>query len=482
MNLNNRIRTTMKNNPPLSINTHLVPPQAPELKAAVLGALLIETTAFQEVEDLLQPEDFYNPAHQTLYRAMLRLRNRRSPIDLLTVMEELSSQNELEGTGGPLFLTELTTHIASSAHIWYHAEIVKVKADLRRLIRIAAELYHRAHNAAEDPRELMEDFEKLLTEVFTGASGSLSSLLPDVLRQTIVQATQAAELHQAGKQVGIPTGLHKLDKALGGGWHAPDLIILGARPSMGKTQLALFFAKSAAQAGNHVLFVSGEMAATQLGGRYLLEDERIDPAHLRSGQMTPEEWNAMEETAGQLWDLPIHIAAGHEIRHLHHIRSEARRLKRKGQLQMMIMDHLGLTRTGQKFQNRYQEIGYITGELKNLAKELDIPILLLSQLSRPPKGTGIRMPQLEDLRESGDIEQDADVVLIIHKPDYYDADAVDSKGEPWKGRGKLFMAKNREGVRNSELIFYHDSRYKRIGDKAFGNGSQGEGFPAGVEF
>ncbi|MCC8133394.1 MAG: replicative DNA helicase [Tannerellaceae bacterium] len=456
-----------KNHPPLSINEHLVPPQAPELEQAVLGALLVESTAWETIEDLLHPEDFYLPAHTTLFRAITRLRNRQSPVDLLTVMEELRSHQELDGIGGPLFLTELTANIASGAHIRYHAAIVKEKAHMRRIIRMAAELWHRAHDPAEDPDELLEDWEKQVTEWSTGLSGTASLPLPDVLKHTIQKVAQAEEIRKSGKQVAIPTGLKNLDKALAGGWHAPDLIILGAHPSMGKTQLALFFAKAAAQAGKPVLIVSEEMADTQLAGRYLLEDERIHPSHLRSGQMTPEEWNAMDETAGRLWELPIWIAAGHDIRYLHNIRSEARRLKRKGNLELLIVDHLGLTKTGQKFQNRYQEIGHITGELKNLAKELDIAVLLLSQLSRPAKGTGIRMPQLEDLRESGDIEQDADMVLIIHKPDYYDPATIDSKGVPWKGRGKLFMAKNREGIRNDQLIYYHDDRYKRIGDKPF---------------
>lgn len=233
---------------------------------------------------------------------------------------------------------------------------------------------------------------------------------------------------------------------------------------MGKTQHALSFAKGAGLSGKNVLFISIEMTAIQLINRYLLEDNRINGYNLRTGQMSPYEWNALDEKTRELSNMQLQIADSPDIRYLNNIRSEARRLHRKGKLDIMIIDYLGLIRTNIKFDKRYLEIGYITGELKNLCKELNIPIILLSQLNRAQKGT-VKEPQLDDLRESGDIEQDADIVLFIHKPDYYNPEIKDSKGVPWKGRGKLIISKYRKGARNQPVIFYHDERYKKIWDK-----------------
>lgn len=312
----------------------------------------------------------------------------------------------------------------------------------------------------------MEELEKSFTDLVSGSSKSQSISMSEALTKATDIAAKAQELKEQGVEVSISTGLQSLNDELDGGFYAPNLVIIGARPSMGKTQHALNFAKAAGMTNKHVLFVSIEMNSTELVNRYLLEDDRINSSHLRRGQMTDQEWQAVDEKVGEYWNMKLHIADSPDIRYLNNMRSEARRLKRKGQLDMMIIDYLGLIRTNLSFSQRYLEIGYITGELKNLAKELEVPIILLSQLSRPQKGTTPKEPQLDDLRESGDIEQDADTVLFIHKPDYYDANAEDSKGEKWRGRGKLIIAQNRAGARNNSVIFYHDDRYKKIGDKS----------------
>ena len=230
------------------------------------------------------------------------------------------------------------------------------------------------------------------------------------------------------------------------------------------TQFALHFAKHAAYSRKQVLFISIEMTASQLADRLLLEDDRISMYNLRTGNLSNDEWGYLDKRAGELYNLNINIADNHNIRYINNIKSEARRMKRKDKLDIMFIDYLGLIRTNMKFGTRDLEIGYITGELKNLAKELNIPIVLLSQLSRPPKGISVKEPQLEDLRESGNIEQDADVVMFIHRPSYYDPTVTNSLGESWDNKGKLIISKYREGARNRDIIFKHDDAFKKIFD------------------
>lgn len=441
-----------------------IQPQAIELEEAVLGALMLESKAYVDVENILQPDSFYVDTNKTIYKSVIQLAGKNNPIDMLTVTEHLISIGKLEEVGGPVYISQLTENVASSAHIVYHASIIAEKAKKRNLIRIASEITQKAYDETNDVSETIEDLERSLTELVSNSNDFHSVSMGEALSEAIEKAARTQELREKGIHLAIPTGLGELDELFAGGWSAPDLIILGARPSMGKTQHALSFAKAAASQGKDVLFISIEMSKIQLVNRYLLEDDRINERHLKSGQMSMEEWTAVDERAGQLWNFKLNIADNYTIRYLNNIKSEARRMCRKGELKLMIIDYLGLIRTNLKFQSRQLEIGYITGELKNLAKELDIPIILLSQLNRPMKGTAVKEPQLEDLRESGDIEQDADIVLFIHKPDYYNKDVQDSNGVPWKNRGKLLIAKYREGARNQPVIFHHDNRYKKIWD------------------
>ena len=441
-----------------------IQPQAIELEEAVLGSLLIESKAYQDIEDILTVDDFYVEPHRIIFKSIFNLSSKRKPVDMLTVVEELRSMGELEAIGGPVYIAKLTEKVGSSAHIVFHAQIIKQKSQQRKLIRITSEIQAKAFDETQDVAETIEELEKSFTELVTSSGSCQSIPMSEALTLAMDKAAKVQELKEKGIRISIPTGLHSLDETFAGGWMAPDLIILGARPSMGKTQHSLSFAKAASLSGKEVLFISIEMTATQLVNRYLLEDDRINSYNLRTGQMSNQEWVAMDEQAGRLWNMKLNIADNHNVRYLNNIKSEARKLHRKGKLDMMIIDYLGLIKTNLKFASRYLEIGYITGELKNLTKELNIPIILLSQLNRPIKGLAVKEPQLEDLRESGDIEQDADIVLFIHKPDYYDPEAIDSKNEPWRGRGKIIISKYREGARNNSVIFYHDDRYKKIWD------------------
>lgn len=445
--------------------TGRIQPQARELEEAVIGALLLESKAYIEVENILRPDDFYVEANKIIYKSILQLVAKRRPVDMLTVCEELRSSGDLDAIGGPVYISQLGVNVGSSAHIVYHAQIIHQKAKARDVIRIATQIADKAYDETQDIAETIESLEMSLTELASSSGNCQSVPMDKALSEAQDTAAKIQELREKGIQLAVSTGLSSLDDIFAGGWSAPDLIILGARPSMGKTQHSLSFAKAAAMTGKDVLFVSIEMKRTQLVNRYLLEDARINARHLKSGEMSNEEWSALDEMVGRLWGMKLNIADHHNIRYLNNIKSEARRLLRQGKLKMMIIDYLGLIRTNLKFQSRQLEIGYITGELKSLAKELNIPIILLSQLNRPMKGAAVKEPQLEDLRESGDIEQDADIVLFIHKPDYYNPDVQDSKGVPWKNRGKLLVAKYREGARNQPVIFHHDDRYKKIWDE-----------------
>lgn len=434
-------------------------PQAPELEEAVLGALLLEKNAYQVIDNIISVEDFYSDKHKAVFSAILRLINKREPVDMLTVVEEFRQSGELEFIGGPMFIAELCNKVASAAHIEYHARIIAQKAISRRIIQSATEIQRMAYDETQDISEMLEYFETSLSAVQPKSSTNQSLVMADAVRKALDAAGERQAQLDRGEIPCIPTHLDSLTRALDGGWRQPDLVIIGARPSMGKTQHALAIAKSAAMNGSTVGFFSIEMNTEQLVNRYLLEDDRIDTRSLLSGQLSNEEWIALDEQAGRLYDLPIHIFDHHSIRYLNNIKSEARRLKRKNNLSLLIIDYLGLIRTNMKFERRQLEIAHITSELKSLSKELGIPIMALSQLSRPEKGGKVRAPRLEDLRESGDIEQDADIVLFIHKPDYYEPNLKE-----WDGLGMLIVSKYRNGERNNVIQFAHDNRYKKIFD------------------
>ena len=439
-------------------------PNSREAEAAVIGSLMLESRAFQEVEDILIPEDFYDKSNEIIFAAILRLNTKRSPIDMITVMEELRTTGELDNVGGPYALAKLTTGVCSSAHIKQHAYYIKEKSIARKLIRITSEIQSKSYDEIQDIGEVLESLEIMITELVSSSTKCQSIEMPEAISITLDKAAKIQEMRNSGVNPAIPTHLKSLTKEFAGGWRSPDLIVIGARPSMGKTQHALSIAKSASMSGIDTLFISIEMTVPQLINRLLLEDERISEYDIRNGELSSQEWEAIDQRVAEIYNAKLHIADNHNIRYLTNIKSEARRLKRKGKLGLLIIDYLGLIRTNMKFGMRQLEIAHITGELKALAKELDIPIILLSQLSRPIKGMKVKEPQLEDLRESGDIEQDADIVLFIHKPDYYNPEAKDSSGIQWKNRGNLIIAKYREGARNNTIIFSHDSRYKKIFD------------------
>lgn len=438
-----------------------LPPQAPELEEAVLGAVMVEKDAIELID--LQPNDFYKVAHQKIFQAIMNLKNRQNPIDMHTVTEELRRTGEIDDIGGPYYITLLTANLSSAAHLVYHSTIVKQKSISRQVIEMGSTAQTMAFDDKVDIDDVLEYVEKSFTEINNGSCSADSSNMEDSLQETLAYITELHRKASLGISTAIPTELKSANKGLYGGWQAPDLIILGARPGMGKTQLAVSFAKSAGSTDNDCLFVSIEMTKVQLLLRMLTEDDGIDFDRLKTGKLTNAEWNLVESRIPRLMNLKMNIADDSRIKYLNNIKSLARKLHRQGKLKLMIIDYLQLIRTKLQFQTRDIEVGYITGELKSLAKELNIPIILLSQLSRPPKGMKATTPKLEDLRESGNIEQDADIVAFVHRPSYYEPDIVDSRDVPWKNRGKLIFSKYRDGA-PFEVIFQHNERFKKIWD------------------
>ena len=450
------------------------PPQALEVERAVLGTILIESKAIERVE--LDVEDFYSPSHAIIFNAILTLKNLRVPIDTITVVQELNRTKHLDEVGGVVYLAELTDGVGSSAHLEYHTAILKQKSLARKLILQSQNVIARAFDQSEDVQNIVEYLEKSFTDITTSSSSSDYHDMRSSIEQTLKYLADLQTKKESGESVSIPTGLKGLNDQIGGGWSAPDLVILGGRASMGKTAFALKFARTAAQSDNDCLFISIEMTLIQLMMRIFTEDERLSYYNMKTGQMLQHEWGFIDEKVAEIQSDKLIIADDHNIRNLNNIKSLARNLYRKGRLKIMIIDYLQLIKTNLKFGTRDLEIGYITGELKNLAKELNIPIILLAQLNRGMKGSEGSDPVLSDLRESGNIEQDADKVIFPHRPTYYNPEAMDKDGKSWENRGFLLIGKNREGIKDAKVYFRHDDNFKKIfdDDGGFHSGNEDE--------
>ena len=453
------------------------PPQALDVEKAVLGTILIESKAIDQVE--LGVDDFYSPNHAVIFTAMLTLKQKRAPIDTITVVQELNRTKQLNDAGGVVYLAELTDGVGSSAHLEYHTAILKQKSLARKLILQSQNVISRAYDQSEDVQDIVEYIEKNFTDITTNSVSSEYHDMKGSIEQTLKYLADLQTKKDSGECVNIPTGLKGLNDQIGGGWSAPDLVILGGRASMGKTAFALKFARTAAKDHNHCLFISIEMTLVQLMMRVFTEDERLDFYNMKTGQMGQEEWMLIDEKIAEIQSDKLFIADDHNIRNLNNIKSLSRNLHRKGLLKIMIIDYLQLIKTNLKFATRDLEIGHITGELKNLAKELDIPIILLAQLNRGMKGSEASAPVLSDLRESGNIEQDADKVIFPHRPTYYNPEAVDKDGVSWENRGFLLIGKNREGIKDAKVYFRHDDNFKKIYDD---DGGFTRGFEGNIHY
>ena len=429
-------------------------PNSPELEQQVLAALMLTPHLFYDLEIYLRPSLFYDHKCAIIFEAFYYQVTHNQPADMISVVQRLRDTGKLDEVDGVSGVTRIAMTDSSSAYLLQKTQRLRELEMQRDLIKLGMSVTDQARDSARDVADTIEETERALTALQTGLAADTMEW--DTVADTFCRDVLTPITYNAP----IKTGLLGLDNLLNGGFHAPDLIVLGGRPSMGKTQFAIHFALEAARKGRPVFFASIEMTAAQLVGRVL--GAQVDPINLRNHTLHQDDRAFLERYRRENEHLPITIADSERIRHLAAIKSAARRLKRMGKMDMLIIDYLQLIKTDRKFEKRYLEVGYITGELKALAKELQVPVLLLAQLSRPQKGNERQKPQMEDLRESGDIEQDADIILFPHRPSVYDPLAVDGQGYSWRNRGKIIVAKNREGQRGGETTFRHDDAFKTI--------------------
>lgn len=439
-----------------------VQPQAIPLEEAVLGALMLDKEALAIVLDILRPESFYLDAHQLIYRAMLRLFERSQPVDLLTVTEELKKNGELQSAGGPHYLVELTDRVASSANIEFHARLIAQKHIQRELIRVSTTIIRDAYEDTTDVFDLLDEAEQGL---FSIAQQNMSRSYESMGSLASKLQKQLEELkNREDGLTGIPTGFTDLDR-LTSGWQPSDLIIVAARPGMGKTSFTLSLAKNAACDFNKgVVIFSLEMSSLQLVQRMVSMEAEISGSKMRNGQLEEYEWEQLHSAIERMSDAPIYIDDTPGI-NIFEVRAKARRLKMQHDIQLIIIDYLQLMSGGSENQkgNREQEISAISRALKGLAKELEVPVIALSQLSRAVEVRGgTKRPQLSDLRESGAIEQDADIVSFIYRPEYYQI-LEDEEGQSLKGVAEIIVAKHRNGALDTVKLRFTD-KYARFSD------------------
>ena len=423
-----------------------VPPQAKELEEAVLGAIMLEKSAFDTVVEILKPECFYVDAHQRIFRSFQSLAQKSLPIDILTVVEELKLKEELDVVGGPYMVTKLTNMVVSTANIEAHARIILQKFIQRELIRISGEIIGDAYEDSTDVFDLLDESE---TKMFNITNNYLKKNFDDIGTVLVKTIARIDDLRNKQEEIsGVPTGFPSLDR-LTYGWQPTDLIILAARPAVGKTAFALNLLRSAAlhpTKPTAVGFFSLEMSSSQLVARILSAESGILLEKINRGKLEEYEMQQLyAKGVKRLSDAPIFIddTAGLNI---FEFRAKARRLVNKHKVGMIIIDYLQLmSGSGDKQANREQEISRISRDLKGLAKELSVPIIALSQLSRAVESRKeSKMPQLSDLRESGAIEQDADLVMFLYRPEYYEIN-TNEMGESNRGETHVRVAKHRNG-------------------------------------
>src|SRR5210317_2099046 len=422
-----------------------IPPQAIDLEEVVLGAMMIDKKGVDEVIDILTPEAFYKEAHQHIFEAIFHLFENSEPVDLLTVSTQLKKNGKLELIGGDFYLISLTQKVSSSAHIEFHVRIILQKFIQRSLIKISNEIIEDSYDETKDVFDLLDKAESRLYEVTQGNIKKSSETAQDL----VIQAKKKIEeISNKEGLSGVPSGFDKLDK-LTSGWQESDLIIIAARPGMGKTALTLSMARNIAVNQNiPVAFFSLEMSSVQLITRLISSETSLSSEKLRTGRLEKHEWEMLNVKVKTLEKAPLFIDDTPSLS-IFDLRAKARRLSSQYGIKLIVIDYLQLMTAGssQKGGNREQEISTISRNLKALAKELNVPVIALSQLSRAVETRGgSKRPLLSDLRESGAIEQDADIVSFIYRPEYYKIEEWDDEEQsPTEGQAELIIAKHRNG-------------------------------------
>ncbi len=425
-----------------------VPPQNIEAEQSTLGSMMIERTALEKGLEILQSEDFYRPAHQEIYDAMAALAERDEPCDIITLKEELRKRGKLEECGGTEYLMSLVESVPTAANIEYYARIVEQKSILRKLIAAGTEIIGMAQNEEEDIDSITDRAERLIFGVAQRRIGEYFRPITPLVMQTWEWIDR--RYHDKGEASGVPTGFVKLDH-MTSGLQPSDLIIIAARPSMGKTALALDIAVNAAtQSKQTVAIFSLEMSAEQLVQRMMCAKARANAHRLRTGYFQDDEWDRLAKAASVLWDAPIYIDDSTDMTPLM-MRAKCRRLKAEHGLGLVVIDYLQLMRSQKGLDNRQQEISEIARGLKGLARELKVPVLALSQLSRAPEKREDKRPMLSDLRESGSIEAEADLVMLLFRPEYYVVKEIEDT-EAVRGKTGDALDPDQRHVETTEII------------------------------
>ena len=424
-----------------------MPPASVEAEQAVLGAMLLKPEAVTTAAEELSADDFYRETHRLIYEAMMELKDRTEPVDLVTLTEQLKKADKLAKIGGIPALSLIANSVPTAANVHYHARIVHEKAQLRSLISAATEIAGAAYESADEVEDIMDNAEKRILAVSSGKRSKDFVPLQEILLDTLEQID--ARYNNKGSITGLPTGFTELDH-LTAGLQKSDLILVAARPSMGKTAFTLNIAAHVVlRAREPVAFFSLEMSKEQLVQRLLCSEGRIDSQRLRVGELEEKEWGDLIDTANRLSAAPLYIDDTPGITVME-LRSKARRLKAEHGLSLIVIDYLQLMqgRASKNGDNRQQEISEISRSLKALARELNVPVIALSQLSRSVESRQVKRPMLSDLRESGSLEQDADIVMFLYREDYYDPETAN------KNITEVIIAKHRNGpVDTVDLTF-----------------------------
>jgi replicative DNA helicase len=436
-----------------------LPPQALDLEEAVLGALMLEKNALTAVVEFLRPDHFYTEQHKEIFTAIIDLFKASDPVDMRTVVAQLRKTGKLELVGGAYYIAELTSKVSSAANIEYHARIIIEMAIKRDLIQIASQIHHDAYEDTTDVFELLDKTEQNIFQISDSNLRKNYDSMKSLMHQAIVEL-QEKKNHKDGL-TGIPSGFSRLDRVTSG-WQRSDLVIIAARPGMGKTAFVVSALRNAAVEFNHAVAIfSLEMASLQLVNRLISAEAELESEKLKKGNLAEFEWQQLVHKTKTLSTAPIFIDDTPALSILE-LRAKCRRLKAEHNIQLIVIDYLQLMK-GEASGNREQEIASISRALKGIAKELSVPVIALSQLSRGVETRGgDKRPQLSDLRESGSIEQDADIVMFLYRPEYYKI-SVDEEGMPTQGMAEVIIAKHRNGsLENVKLKFI--GKYTKFAD------------------
>lgn len=468
-NNTNKRRQKPKDPTPIIADIGKIQPQARELEEAVLGALMLEKDSYSIISDILKPDSFYDEIHQVIYQAIVHLAVRQAPIDMLTVIEELRKEGNLDRVGGPVYIAQLTEKVASAAHIEFHARIIAQKYLARELISFSSNVTQKAFDETSDVDDLMQEAESKLFEISQRNVKKDVTQIDPVIKEAI-KLVEIAGSRPEGLS-GLQTGFDRLDK-ITSGWQNSDLVIIAARPAMGKTAFVLSMAKNMAVNFNYpVALFSLEMSNVQLVNRLIVNTCEIPGEKIKNGQLEPYEWEQLDFKIKELYGAPLYVDDTPSLS-VFELRTKARRLVREHGIKIIIIDYLQLMNaSGMNFGSREQEVSTISRSLKGLAKELNIPIIALSQLNRGVEsrtGSEGKRPQLSDLRESGAIEQDADMVCFIHRPEYYKI-FEDDKGNSLLGLAEIIIAKHRNGATGDvQLRFKSEfARFENVEEAGF---------------